>query len=303
MRWHPLMIRWCMGLYHTSPSAYEFIKNSSFLKLPHKTTLLDYSIYTSPQTGFNPDTMQKLYEEVDFGNMKDHQRNVALLFDEMKIQSELVYSKSTGKLIGFVELGDLNGEMEILEKQCVNSENEATKIKSKEKELATHALAFMVRGIYTDLQFCFGYFATKDLKAEGIFPVAWEAVSVLESIGFKVRCMVSDGASPNRKFYKLHKISSSSLPFFAINMCCTERRIYFICDPPHLVKTIRNNWENSHGNKKTRNLFVISIFSYYTMHIIFYHKYCIPSELKVFFGHMTLQGKICLFPSHKIASV
>ena len=94
MRWHQLMIRWCLGLYHTSPSAYEFIKNSSFLKLPHKTTLLDYSIYTSPQTGFNPDTLQKLYEEADFNNMKDYQQNVSLLFDEMKIHSEFKEFKS-----------------------------------------------------------------------------------------------------------------------------------------------------------------------------------------------------------------
>ena len=106
--------------------------------------MLDYSIYTTPQTGFNPDTIQKLYEEAEFDKMKEHDKNVSLLFDEMKIQSELVYSKSTGKLIGFVEIGDINSEMELLEQQCLEKEKDA----SSERELATHALAFMVQAIF-----------------------------------------------------------------------------------------------------------------------------------------------------------
>lgn len=36
----------------------------------------------------------------------DIQRYVALLFDEMKIQSNLVFDKQTNELIGFVDLGD-----------------------------------------------------------------------------------------------------------------------------------------------------------------------------------------------------
>ena len=252
MRRHPLMIRWCLGLYHTSPCAYEFIKKSCFFKLPHKSTLLDYSIYATPQTGFNPETIQKLYEEADLDNIREHERNVSLLFDEMKIHTELIYSKSTGKLIAFVEMGNINTEMELLERKCLAEKED----KSKEKELATHSLAFMVRGIYTKLQFCIGFFATKDIKAENIFPMAWEAVSVLESIGFMVRCFVSDGASPNRTFYKMHNNSSSLVSYFTNNLCCTTRKIYFICDVPHLVKTVRNNWEISHGNRNTRNLLV-----------------------------------------------
>lgn len=259
MRWHPIMIRWCLGLYYTSPAAYEFIRNSGFLRLPHKTTVLDYSLYTKPETGFNPDTIRKLYEEAGVENLHENQRNVALLFDEMKIHSELVYSKSTGKLIGFVELGAINSEFELLEKQFKAEQSDSNE--SEERELATHSLAFLVRGIYTDFQFCMGCFAAKDLKAEDIFPVAWEAVSVLESIGFIVRCLVSDGASANRSFYKLHRTSSSALPYFAKNLCCGERILYFICDVPHLIKTTRNNLENSHGHSNTKNLLVHILIS------------------------------------------
>ena len=261
MRWHPLVIRWCLGIYHTSPSAYDFLRRSSFLKLPHKTTLLDYSIYTKPSSGFNPDVIKRLYEELGVEDMDENNKNVSLLFDEMKIQSELVYSKSTGKLIGFVELGSLDGEIDKLEQCCSG--------KTKEKELATSVLAFMVRGIYSNYQFTFAYFPTKSLSCEKIFPLAWNAVATLEMIGLKVRCFVCDGASSNRKFYKMHSTDGVSIPYFAINLCDQSRKIFFICDVPHLIKTVRNNWENSHGNRNSRNLMVSEYFQYCIHYIIF----------------------------------
>ena len=68
------MIRWSLGLYHTSPSAYDFIKSSYFLKLPHNSILLNYSLYTTLHTGFNADTIQKLCEEDDLENLKEHEK-------------------------------------------------------------------------------------------------------------------------------------------------------------------------------------------------------------------------------------
>ena len=39
----------------------------------------------------------------DFSNL---QRYICLVFDKMKIQSNLVYGKYSGELIGYVDLGD-----------------------------------------------------------------------------------------------------------------------------------------------------------------------------------------------------
>lgn len=45
--------------------------------------------------------------------------------------------------------------------------------------------------------------------------------------------------------------------YYTVNMCDpTRRRIYFICDVPHLLKTTRNNLENSHGNLNSRGLVI-----------------------------------------------
>lgn len=61
-----------------------------------------------------------------------------------------------------------------------------------------------------------------------------------------------DGASANRKLWKLHS-ESKELIYRVPNIYAAEgeRFIYFISDPPHLLKTVRNSWYN-----KKRKLWV-----------------------------------------------
>ena len=61
-----------------------------------------------------------------------------------------------------------------------------------------------VRGTASDLKFNFAYFATKSLTSFQIMPLFWKAISILEiTCKFPVIVAVSDGASPNRRFYKI----------------------------------------------------------------------------------------------------
>ena len=83
----------------------------------------------------------------------------------------------------------------------------------------------------------------------------------LESVGFKVRGLVSDGATPNRKFYRMHlhfdkDNQKDGVTYWTWNRYAPNRKLYFFSDPPHLVKALHNNWENSHGHLNTRNLVV-----------------------------------------------
>ena len=96
----------------------------------------------------------------------DVQRYVVLLFDEMRVMSNLVLDKNSGELIGFTDLGDPNLNYGLLEKA---------------DEIATHALAFLVRGVCTKLKFCLAYFGTTGVTAAQLMPLFWEAVGILES--------------------------------------------------------------------------------------------------------------------------
>ncbi len=117
--------------------------------------------------------------------------------------------------------------------------------------IATHVLAFMVRGVASDLKYILGYFSTENLTSYQLMPIFWKAVSVLElSCNLWVCAAVSDGASANRKFYDLHvglvgSDCSTDVVHKTVNLFDPSRFIYFFSDAPHLVKTARNCLFNS----------------------------------------------------------
>ena len=165
-----------------------------------------------------------------------------LLFDEMKIHSNLVFDKNKGQLIGFTDLGDSTINYATFEKQ---------------NELASHVLAFFIRGLTTNLKFSFSYFATKAVITFQISPIFWEAVFILEkTCNLWVIAATSDGASTNKRFYRMHKDldgnSQLDVCYRTINLHAKNRFIYFVNDPPHLVQTARSCLYHSGDGKQTR---------------------------------------------------
>ncbi|XP_065652969.1 uncharacterized protein LOC136080281 [Hydra vulgaris] len=190
--------------------------------------------------------------------MKDYEKNVSLIFDEMKIKSGLMFCKTTGKMVGFTDMGPVNDTLNEFHRRFDRRITE----RNSELNLAQYVIVFMARGIFSSLCYYFGHFASEGFKNDQIYSCAWNAIMILESIGLKVRAIVSDGATANRKFYNLHKMEDSSnisegVVYWTLNHCAPERKIFFICDVPRLLKTTRNNLESSHWNKKSRNLMVI----------------------------------------------
>ena len=65
---------------------------------------------TAAGPAFNTDIIKRLAEDPSISSLKDYQKNVSLIFDEMQIKADVVYRRSTGKLIGFTAMGDINEE-------------------------------------------------------------------------------------------------------------------------------------------------------------------------------------------------
>ena len=119
----------------------------------------------------------------------------------MKIQ-DLVWDKHAGELIGFVDLGDIDTNYATLKDV---------------QQLATHVLVFLVKSIVNPLSFSLATFATNGATAYQIFPIFWKAVNILENMDLKVIAATADGASSNRKFFRMHK---------ALDGDCKERIVY-----------------------------------------------------------------------------
>ena len=69
-------------------------------------------------------------------------------------------------------------------------------------EMLPHTLLFMVRGLFTKVDFLYAHFAIKNASADTLYPIVWEAVERLQACGLTVIPLTSDGTSPNRKFSK-----------------------------------------------------------------------------------------------------
>ena len=237
VRYHPMVIRYCLSLATKSPACYEELRKSKILVLPSQQTLKDYRNCIRPKAGFQEEVIEELKDLTN--SYFDVQRYIVLLFDEMKIMSNLVFDKVTGELIGYLDLGDPDINFGTLEKADT---------------IASHALMFFVRGICTQLKFSLAYFATNGVTSHQLMPLFWEAIGVLElTYNLWVIASTSDGASPNRRLYRMHKPldnnAEDDLCYRTINLYAPHQYIYFFSDAPHLVKTTRNClYSSGHGS-------------------------------------------------------
>ncbi len=111
MRWHPLLIKWCLYLRHRSGGAYEMLRSSGCLKLPSQRTLRDYTHYLNTTVGFSAEVDRELEWVSNVTSCTEGEKCVVLLVDEMYIKEGLVYDKHSGALIGFTQLGEITDHL------------------------------------------------------------------------------------------------------------------------------------------------------------------------------------------------
>ena len=230
------------------------LRSTGVLILPSDRTLFDYSHWIKGDVGFQKAVNAHLIEEANIKEEKDEY--VVLSFDDMKIREDLVFDKHSCSLIRFIDLGDVSNTLDNFERQCNGEVNDTA------DKIATHMLAFMVRGIFTKLEFPCAYFPTKGATGEELISIVWDGVRNMEESGLKVMVIACDGASSNRKFFKMHTTAKQkgTVTYKTRNPYCPDGRdVYFMSDVPHLIKTTCNCWSNSFGHSHTRALWVSDI--------------------------------------------
>ena len=194
-RYHQMKTKYCLNIDAKLTAAYSELRydlatGSGVLVLPSLRTLRDYRNYIKPTSGFNPDVIKDLKQKTE--DFSGQEKYMTILIDKMKIQ-DLVLEENSRELIGFIDLGD-------------EDLNFATF--KDTSQIATHVLVFLIRSIINPLSFSLANFATSGITAFQLFPIFWRAVAILEiTCNLKVIAAVADGASPNRKFFRMHSVS------------------------------------------------------------------------------------------------
>ena len=119
----------------------------------------------------------------------EREKYVILLLDEMHIRQDIVFDKHTGEMIGFCNLGDVNEHLLQFERSL--SEGDVTSDSENSPKLAKTMMVFMVRGLFSKLQFPYAQFPCADLSGEMLYEPFWEAVGRLETCGLKVHVIYS----------------------------------------------------------------------------------------------------------------
>jgi hypothetical protein len=151
--------------------------------------------------------------------MSPTERTCCLTLDEMKITPTLDYDRISDSFIGHVTLPE-------------------------KEEKAEHALVFMLGGLTTRWKQTVAYFFTgASVKGDLFHDIILEIVYRAEQIGLKVAAVTSDMGSANQAMWRSFNIKMGRNINAQCSMshpCDITRRLYFISDPPHAIKNLRN---------------------------------------------------------------
>ena len=149
MRWHPLMIKWCVYLCHLSQKAHDTLKQTKCIFLPSKRTLRDFTHCIKPNFGFSNEVDLQLVRTSNINGCDERDKQVLLLIDEMHVKEDLVYDKHTGKIIGLINMSDINSQLLAFESRMRDSDTEDM------MRLANSVTTIMIKGLFkTRISIC-----------------------------------------------------------------------------------------------------------------------------------------------------
>ena len=133
------------------------------------------------------------------------------------------------------------------------------------KNLANQALVFLVRGIASKWKQPLGYFLANGATAgdkQKVFLM--DCLQKLKDVGLIVKGVICDQGSNNRKMYSLLGVTEDK-PYVVLNNDDQHQKIYCMYDPPHLLKSVRNNLKK-HGfvtdGHEVKWQYIASFFQY-----------------------------------------
>jgi len=200
-----------LSIYHRSPSAYRFL--SSYLILPSVRSLRLYVQSLSFEPGFCSPVFSALGAKV--AQMKENDKLAVLCVDEMAVKVSLDYDSKRDVVDGFSD----DGWVRI-------------------QKPASEALVFMVRGLLANWKQPLCYFlSTNAMSSINLSELVLNCIVRLQDIGIDVKVVVCDQGANNRGMFSRLNISIDQ-PFVEVN----DKKVYFMYDPPHLLKSVRNNF-------------------------------------------------------------
>lgn len=219
-RYCTITMAFCSILYTISPHAYRYLRNHGPIILPHPETIKGVcnGFLTDPHIDEKKTFLT--YAQKIFKYLKDQDKYVSLFMDEIHIDPYLDYKG--GNVVG----------------AAINNND----------SLATSAYTFMITSICSNFKEVVHIAPVSKINHQLLCSFLKTIITRLESIGYKVFCVLSDNNSINGKAmtnFSPNKKLSIVYPH-PVN---PERPLFYLFDSVHLLKCIFTNWLNSKPNQ------------------------------------------------------
>ena len=209
-----------LSLLHSSLKTYRLLQ--CVFDLLSVTILRKVVRNISVYSGFNNNILQAL--EKKLSNATESSKVMAVAIDEMFIKEGLTYDRHKDAMEGFSE---------------------------GSSQLASHAIAFMVRGITEKWKQPIGYFLSSGpMSGKDMKKLLFECIKKLHDIGVRVLVTVGGKGSNNRHLFETDLGITVNHPYFMDG----TNIVFVMYDPPHLIKNVRNKLKKHGLTIKTKKI-------------------------------------------------
>ena len=246
-RYEPAFLRWCFLIYFHSPAAYRAIIETKCLVVPSECLLRRYSAPHAVQPGLHDVREQYLASVSE--SMTSLEKNVSVIVDEMYVKPEISYSD--GKLSGFAD-------------------------NRPDAVAATTILTLMVQSLCGSFRDVVAFFPVYKLTGAEEAKYVRDTIMLIERSGLNTRCVVCDNSKVNQTMLREFnvEINDGITTGTAVHPVRHDQNLFFIIDPCHLIKCIRNNWLN-------RSVFCIDGDSVSVEHVRQLHSEDLKRDIKL----------------------
>ncbi len=228
----PELRSFAMTLKFYSTKAYNYVRKSFDLGLPHVSVIRSWYSSMNGEPSFKKDALTALKAKV-LAAKRDNQEVVcALMLDEMSIRKHVDWDGKQFR--GYVDLG--------------------TGINDDSLPEATDALVFMAVAVNGSWKVPCGYFL--GLTGQEKANLTKECITKLHEVGVKVVSFTCDGPTSHQSMLKLlgAQLLPGNLQAYFQHPCDPKAKIYIFLDACHMIKLVRNtmsDWKvlkNKDGN-------------------------------------------------------
>lgn len=221
-KYDPQLRRFALTLHFYSPKAYQYVRETFKLSLPHPTVVKSWYSSVNGEPGLTTESFKILQLHAQKAKLDGKEIYCNFTMDEMAIRKHVEWDGK--RFRGYVDIGTENDDDNL--------------------PVATEALVFMVVALDSSWKLPVAYYFIKSMTGQERASVVKECLSKLHNIGINITSLTCDGAAANQSMFTELGASlkqDNFQPWFK-HPSDNDKTVHIILDICHMLKLLRNTF-------------------------------------------------------------